>query len=142
MADGFVQQDAGPARPEHHGHGARRRGHGVEIHQRLAHGFAREREGFVVRHQLGQRDASAGARVTLLATSVLLDDDRDVEAHQRPHVGGQMPVAVGDQHHFVHGDDARHHLLDARIHLARLAIDALEPRDLFARREAAHRIDG
>ena len=47
VADGLVQQDAGPAGAEHHGHGAGRRRHRLEIHQRLAHGLARERERLV-----------------------------------------------------------------------------------------------
>ena len=44
VADRLVQQDSGPAGAEHHGHGARRRRPRVEVHQRLAHRLARERE--------------------------------------------------------------------------------------------------
>ena len=142
VANGFVQQDAGPARAENHGHETRRRGNRIQIHQRLAHRLARERDRFVGGHELRQRDAPTGARIALFAAAVLFDDHRNIETHQRTHVGREMPVAVGHQHDFVHGDDARHDLLDARIHLARLAIDALEPRDFLARRETAHRIDG
>ena len=36
----LVQQHAGPARAQHHGHGARGRGLGVQIHQRLIDGLA------------------------------------------------------------------------------------------------------
>ena len=54
--------------------------------------------------EFGERERPPPPAVALLAPAVLLDDDRDVEAHQRPHVGGQRAVAGGDQHHFVHGD--------------------------------------
>ncbi len=38
-------------------------------------------------------EASAAARVALLAAAVLLDDHRDVEPHQRTHVGRERAVA-------------------------------------------------
>ena len=40
VADGFVQQDAGPAGAEHHGHFAGGRVDGVQLDDGLARGFA------------------------------------------------------------------------------------------------------
>ena len=37
VTDGLVQQDARPARAQHHGHGARRRRPRIQIDQRLMH---------------------------------------------------------------------------------------------------------
>src|SRR5690606_15406606 len=39
VAHGFVEQDAGPARTQHHGHLARRRGPRLEVDQRRVHGL-------------------------------------------------------------------------------------------------------
>ena len=42
VADGFMQQNAGPAGAEHDFHLARGRGHGSELQDRLARGFVGE----------------------------------------------------------------------------------------------------
>ena len=78
------------------------------------------------RQELGVGEATAAAGVALLAAAVLLDDDADVEPHQRPHVAGERAVARHDQHDVVRRRQARHDLRDARIERARLAVDLLE----------------
>ena len=55
VADGLVQQNAGPSRPEHHGHGPAGAGDRLQIHQRLTHGFASERERSICSHEIGER---------------------------------------------------------------------------------------
>src|SRR5258708_527466 len=131
VADRLVQQDAGPAGPEHHGHRAGRCVHGLEIHQCLAHRLACQFQGPILAHQFGQRVAATSAGVSLLTAPVLLGDHRHVHAHQRPYVGRQRAVAGGDEHDFVYRMHAGHHAHDARVHAAGLAIDALEPGHLL-----------
>ncbi len=89
-----------------------------------------QRQRAVAGNQLRERVAAAGAAIALLAPAVLLDQHRDVEAHQGPDVRGELTVAGGDQDDFMHGGHARAHMHDARIDLARLAVDPLQPRDL------------
>ena len=60
-------------------------------------------------------EAAAAARGTLLTPSVLLDDDAERHAHERPHVRGHEAVAARDQHRLVFAGQRRHHLRDARI---------------------------
>src|SRR6185437_14245561 len=83
MADRLVQQDARPAWPEHDGHGPRGRRHGLQIDQGLPRGLARERKRPIAGDELRERVAPAGAAVTLLAPSVLLDQHRHVETYER-----------------------------------------------------------
>ncbi len=91
MTDRFVQQDAGPARPEHDGHAAGGRGAGVEVDHGLMHGLARVFFEDIV-GEVAVVEAAAAAAGALLAAAVLLGDDLQRQAHQRAHVGGQMAV--------------------------------------------------
>ena len=66
VADRLVQQHAGPARAEHHGHRPGGRGPRLEVHQRLAHRVARElleqRVGEVARSRSARRRPGGPAR--------------------------------------------------------------------------------
>jgi hypothetical protein len=61
VADRLVQQDAGPARAEYHGHRARRAPGWLEIHQAWRTASRASASGLIATHQLGQRDAPARA---------------------------------------------------------------------------------
>ena len=74
----------------------------LEIDQRLAHRLAAMLERPIPAQQLVEAEASAAAAVALLAPAVLLDDHRDIDAHQRAHIGRQRAVARGDQDDLVH----------------------------------------
>ncbi len=126
-----MQQHTRPARAEHDGHRASRRRNGLEIQQRLTRRFARKLQRAIACYELIQREAATGTCVALLATAVLLHEHGNIEAHQRTHVRGQLALTVRNEHDLVHGGDTRHHLHDARVELACLTIDTLEPRDLL-----------
>ena len=127
MANRLVQQDTRPARTQHDRHGARRRGHGVQIDQRLAHRFAPMLERGIALQQLIESEAAAAAAIALLAPAVLFHDDRDVDAHQGTHIRRQHAVARGDQHDLMHRGQGGHHLLDAGIETAGIGVDAHQP---------------
>jgi hypothetical protein len=141
VADGLVQQHAGPARPQHHRHGAGRRRHRLEVDQRLARRLARELLGAAVLEQPAVAEAPAAAGEALLAAPVLLGDHRDVDPHQRPHVGGQRAVAGGHQDQLVHADQADHHLAHPRVDGAGDGVEPLEQRDLLLVGQRAERIE-
>ena len=65
---------AGPARAEHDRHVAGRRVDGVHVHQRLAHGLARDLERPPSAVSELEIAAPAAACVALLAAAVVLDD--------------------------------------------------------------------
>ncbi len=137
-----MQQHSRPAWAEHHGHGARGRGNRFQVQQRLPRGLTCEAQWPIARDQLFERVASASTGVALLAATILLREHRDVESHEGAHVCCEITVAVRYENDFVNGGYARHHLHDARVELASLAIHALEPCDflfVFHRRRSVDR---
>jgi len=140
MAHGFVQQHAGPARTQHHGQGTRRRRNGFQVHQRLAQGLAGVAHGAVVLQEVAVVGTPATTVAAPLAAAVLLDDDADVEAHQRPHVGGQ--AAIGGCHQDALPDAGHAHadLLDARVEGTGGDVDALEQLDLLGAAQHVQRV--
>ena len=93
VADGFVQHHARPAGPQHDVHLAGRRGHRVEIDQRLAHGFVdRALPGMRLDEALIAFAPADAVAAGFLAVAVA-DDDRDVEPHQRTDVAIGLAVA-------------------------------------------------
>src|SRR5689334_15744020 len=68
--------------------------------------------------ELAEAEASAAAGAAGFAAAVLLGDDLHVDAHERPHVGGERAVGRGEQHGFEARGDARDDLLHARIERA------------------------
>ena len=70
VADGFVQQDAGPAGAQHHGLFARRSIHGVELNDGLARGFGAKYSGVRLVQEKIELIAAAAARVALLRNAV------------------------------------------------------------------------
>ena len=75
--------------------------------------------GILAQHLIAEKSvvgAPTAARRALLAPPVAtLDDHRNRDAYQRPHVGRQPSVAAGDQNHFVFPRQMRHHLLNPRV---------------------------
>ncbi len=140
VPDRLVQQHAGPARAEHDGHRAGGRRHGLEVHERLAHCLARVRNCAFECDRI-QAEAAATAAEALLAPPVLLGDDRNVDAHQRPHVAGERAIARHHQDYFVQRADRGHHLGDARVHAARLGIEPLQQAHLVRIGHGGERID-
>ena len=116
VADRFVEENARPAGAEHDVHRAGGAGHGVEIHQREAHGFVDERLPARGLEELRELATAAAALIADLAASLgALRDHLHVHPHQRLHVRDERAVARRDHHVAVLRDHARHHLDDARI---------------------------
>src|SRR3546814_15534853 len=96
MADRLVQQHAGPAGAEDHGHRASRRWHRFEIDQRLRQ---RNVDCAVPAFQLEQpiiAPASAKAVNTGFAPPALFGDDRDAETEDPPNTAHDDTVAPHD----------------------------------------------
>ena len=145
VADRLVQQHAGPARAEddaHHPGLGRTR---LEVGERGVDGGVHVLLDDVVL-EVAEAEATAAAAVPGLAPhhagDRLLGDDRERQAHQRPHVGGDRAVGAGDEDDVVLARQAGHHLDDARVLAAREALDLLEQRHLLRaveRRDRIHR---
>ena len=129
VADGFVQQHAGPAGSEHDRHRTRRSRARIEVEQGRAYRFIDVAgEQFVTEIVIVVTSAAAAAAD--FTPAILLGDDGHRHAHQRPDIGGQDAVAAGHQHHIVFTGQTRHHLRDARVAAARHLFDALQQVDL------------
>ena len=95
VADGLVQQDAGPAGAQDHVHLARRAVDGVEVDQGLAQGLVHLGLPAFGRHPGLEAGSAAGAGAGALALAVLFDGDGDVQPDQgadvahHPFVGAQ-----------------------------------------------------
>ena len=142
VAHGLVQQHAGPTAAEHHRHHPGRRIDRLEVHQRLAQGFARELLRLPVAEQFGVGVPPAVTGVAALASAALLDDHLHVEPHQRPHVAGDDAVRARDEDRVDPARQAHHHLLHARVGGAQQAVDAAQRLDLGIVGHAVHGILG
>ena len=135
VADGFVQQDAGPAGAEHHGHGAGGGRTGVQVGDRLVHRLP----GVALQHFFAEiavvvAAATAGGALLPLALAAI-DDDGNGDPHQGPHVGRQTAVAAGHQHHVVFTGEGGHDLGDPLVQGAGIAFQAFQQLYLFRRPE-------
>ena len=130
MTDRFVQQNAWPARAEHHRHAAGRSVDGFQIHPRLAQGFVGQRFQPLAFNQLGQIEAPTAAGITLFAPAVLLQNQADIKTHQGPHIGRANTVAAGNQYRVDHRHQTQHHLADPAIGIAHITIHFTQQLDL------------
>jgi hypothetical protein len=139
MADRLVQQHTGPARPEHHGHGAGRcrprRQVGCRLVHRLGGVFP---EDVVAEVSVVETPAAAGA--ALFTPAVFLDDHLQRQARQRPHVGGKNTVGARHQDDLVFSGQRGHHLHHPAIERARVALQLFQQLHFFLVGEASERI--
>ncbi|MNZ22966.1 hypothetical protein D3C78_400680 [compost metagenome] len=141
MAHRLVQQHPGPARTEHHRQGTGRRRNGFEVDQCLTQGLTgKAHDPFV--GEIAVIGAPATTMTATFAATVLLNDDTDVEAHQRANVGRQAAIGGGDQNALPDPGHAHGDLLDTWIELARGGVDALEQLDLFGAADHLKRVVG
>ena len=97
MANRLVQEDARPAGSEHHSHVAGRRRNRVKVDQGGAHGLAGNAPGPIILKQFNQVIAATATTAAGFAASVLFNDDLNIEAHQRSHIGGEGSVGSSDK---------------------------------------------
>ena len=139
MAHGLVQQHAGPARAEHHGHLAGGRGARVQVGERRMHRFIDI--GFHQRVvEIGQAKAATAPAAAGFAPAVLLGNHGHRQADQRPHIRSQRAVGTRHQHHIVFGGEPCHHLHHARVLGAGEFFDLLQQLDLGGAVERGHRV--
>ena len=137
----LVQQDAGPARAEHHRHGTGRCRYRFEIDQRLPDRLAGEFKAAIGLEEMAVVHASAATGGALFAPLAILGDHRDVEPHQRTHVGGEGAVAGGHQDHFVHAGQGNDDLFHPRIDAPGLLVQPAQQGDLLVGGQGLDRID-
>ncbi len=138
MADGFVQQDAGPAVAQDHGHLASRRGAGFEVDQCCVHGLVHIGLGDGLA-EVAEVVAAAAASGADFAATMLLGDDSEGQADQGAHVGGHRAVRAGDHDDVVFTAEAGHDLHDAGVLGTGATLDVFEEGDLGG---AVQRRDG
>ena len=103
MADGFVQEDAGPSGAEDYFHLTGGSGYCSQLEDGGAGGLAgKVLGGFIALEEVhGDTAASAGGASGGAACAVVargvFGDDEDVEAGERLGVGGEGPVGAGDE---------------------------------------------
>ena len=140
MPDGFVQQDAGPAGAEHHGHLAGRGIDGIKVHQRLRQ---RNIDGTFPGGVLEQRVIEITPTQPVeagFAAAVLFRHDLHVHPYQRPHIAHAGAVAAQDFDHVPAAEQAGRHLHHARIAGAGGSVDLLHQRHLGGKIHASQRI--
>jgi hypothetical protein len=140
VADRLVQQDAGPAGPEHDLHFAGRCVDRVQIDQRHTQGLVDRRPPVVGRHDLGVGDAPAAAVAAALHALALANHDRDVEPHQRPDVGHTLAAGAQDLERLPLAADRGADLAHALVLGAGIGVDLLEQLDLGLEGLEAERI--
>ncbi len=141
MAHRLVQHDAGPAGTQHDHHLAGRRRHRAQIDERLAQGLvdlAAPLGGVEIAVIF---DAPAGARGAALHAVAVGDDDADIEADERPDVGGIVAAGAQDAHGLPLPAERHRDLAHARILAARIGVDLGEQLGLGREIEATQGID-
>jgi len=97
MADGLVEQYAGPPGSEHYRHGAGGCRLGFQIHQCAPHRFAGILAGPILFLEVAVIVAAAATGACLLAASLVFDNDAYIETHQGAHIRREGAIA-GDHH--------------------------------------------
>ena len=103
MSHGFVEQNAGPAGTQHHGHFAGRRLHRIQHDHGLAGGFGGEVLGGLLFEEKVERDATAAAGLPALRLAAILP-------RQGRHVQARLRLPVDSENSFA---GCHHHLAEA-----------------------------
>ena len=140
MADGLVQQDAGPAGAEHHGHLAGGRRHGFEVDQSLTERLVHLRLPALGREELVVGRAPADALRAGLLALALADHDGDVESDERAHVAGAAAVGADDLHRLPGAEKRRHDLADSGFLHPGVSVDLRQQRDLVVEGRTVQRV--
>ncbi len=126
MADRLVEQNAGPAGPEHHLHLARWRRLGRQVDQRLTERLV-DAVPPLARIDIGGIAAPAARAMASYFLAVAFGrHDRDIEADERAHIEGLLAARAHDLDHLPFAGKRAGDLLHARILGARIGVDLLE----------------
>ena len=140
VADGFMQQNAGPARPQQHIHLTGGCGLCFERNQTLAQCLA----GGVlpsVFSEIGQRIAAPAKSVAALALLFAIRrNHRNLEAHQRANVTVGAAVGANDFDRLPVGGQRHRYLLDPRVETTGIAVGFLQEVDLLGETQRRGRI--
>ena len=131
VADRFVQQHAGPAGAEQYGHFASRGGNAFQIDQGLGQSRVDRAIPSFGLEQVVVQPPSTHAEGAGLAPAVLLDDDRDIEPHQRTDVASDKAIGADDLDDRPTCGKAGRNLHHARIAGACCRVDHLQQTDLL-----------
>ena len=140
VTNGFVQQDARPARAQHDIHHAGRRGLCFEVHQGNAQRFADHGLPRGARDQAVQFDSAAAPGATGFAPPVLFDNHRDVEPRNRSGIGHAPSIGAQNFNFLAAGRQGGRHLNDPAVQIPGKGIDFAQSLDLNRKRRADDRI--
>nr|WP_264081027.1 hypothetical protein [Sphingopyxis sp. OAS728] len=140
MADGFVEQHAGPAGAEQYGELARRGVDRAEVDERLGQRLVDRAVPLRGFEEMIVHVTPAEAEIAGFAAAVLLDHDRHVEADERADVGREETVSADDFDDRPAARERDRYLDDARIARARRGVDFLAERDLLREGNEVERV--
>src|SRR5215472_10976981 len=103
MTDRFVQQDSRPSRAQHYDHLSRRGLDSIEIDNGLARGTQRKLLPALVFKEVIPFNTAAATVYADLAIFAVLGDNRHIQPAKWLHIGGNLPIAVGDHHQLALG---------------------------------------
>ena len=126
VTDRLVQENAGPAWSEHHGHLAGRRRHRVQVHQGLAQGLVDIALPGRLGDVLGIAETSADAVPATLLALTLADDHLHVETDQGTDVVYPVSVDAKDLHRLQLAEERGGDLADPGILGSGIAVDVLQ----------------
>ncbi len=112
----------------------------LPVDQRLTQGLTGIAHGAIVGQEITVVGTPTATMPAPLATAILLDDDTDVETHQRAHIGGQAAIRGGHRDALPDTGHAHRNLLDTRVQRTRRNVDALEQLDLLGAAQHFQRV--
>ena len=115
MADGFVEENSGPAVTEDDFHVSGGSGDGVELEDGLARGFVSVMLGGLAAFKEIEFDATAAAGGSAGGVLRIAGEDEDIHAGEGLGVGGEGTVGAGDENAAELVGEAGADLHDARI---------------------------
>src|SRR5262249_26112244 len=128
MADGFVKENARPARPEHHFHRSSRRIDGSQLENCLSRAFARNRFRVEIPSKNIESLTAAAPLVPKLTPAPLFSDAHHIQPHQWLKIPCSVAVRSDDENVFRFVDIARLNLFNARVEDASRPIGFLQER--------------
>ena len=140
MADGLMQQDAGPARPQENIHFAGRRRLCIKGHQALPVGFARRPLPELFGQIGGGIAAPAQPMAALALNAVTGRHNGHAKAHQGPHVAVNAAIAADDFNRLPVAGQRNRNLGNFRAQGAGKGVHLLQKADFLGKADGLNRI--